>query len=281
VRRGCLYEELENTRPGFIKTPSPGFIKTPAMGADAIELDVFLLKCGTVVVFHGSGSDENPGLLNRYCVGRGESILNYTYDELQDIVVFNEHYPEFGCRHADKIRSGVIPTLEQVLLDVKETPMIVKIELKGAEPVLTLVELLGMQHRCHYSSFDLRQIGMIRALRSEKNEYDNHVYKTGALFSDVNDDDYLERALEVGASEVHLRYDECTSTRVHEIHAAGMDSMVWFRGPVGMSTDVNQRFWDVGNEDYAMYQVVMQTGVKQMCINRPDVMVKIFDKTKP
>jgi glycerophosphoryl diester phosphodiesterase len=276
-----LYEELENTRPGFIKTPSPGFIKTPAMGADAIELDVFLLKCGTVVVFHGSGSDENPGLLNRYCVGRGESILNYTYDELQDIVVFNEHYPEFGCRHADKIRSGVIPTLEQVLLDVKETPMIVKIELKGAEPVLTLVELLGMQHRCHYSSFDLRQIGMIRALRSEKNEYDNHVYKTGALFSDVNDDDYLERALEVGASEVHLRYDECTSTRVHEIHAAGMDSMVWFRGPVGMSTDVNQRFWDVGNEDYAMYQVVMQTGVKQMCINRPDVMVKIFDKTKP
>jgi hypothetical protein len=48
-----------------------------------------------------------------------------------------------------------------------------------------------------------------------------------------------------------------------------------------MSTDVNQRFWDGGNEDYAMYQVVMQTGVKQMCINRPDVMVKIFDKTKP
>ena len=253
------------------------------MGADGIELDVFLLKCGTLVVFHGSGSDENPGLLKGYCVGREESILEYTYKELQNIVVFNEDYPEFGC-HADKIRAGVIPTLEQVLLDAKDTSMIVKIELKGAgiaEPVLNLVESLGMQHQCHYSSFDLREISIIRALHPEKDEYGNHVYKTGALFNDVNGgNDYLERALQVGASEVHLRYDECSSIRVNEIHSAGMDSMAWFRGPVAMSIDVNQRFWDVGNEDYEMYQVVMQTGVKQMCVNRPDVMVGMFDKIK-
>lgn len=133
-----------------------------------------------------------------------------------------------------------------------------------------------MQQQCHYSSFDLRQIAIIRALRPQIDECGKHVYKTGALFNDVNDNGYLEQALEVGASEVHLRYDECTSTRVKEIHAAGMDSMAWFRGPIGMKSDVTQRFWDVGNEDYEMYKVVMQTGVKQLCCNRPDVLVNTF-----
>lgn len=119
-----MYEELENTRQGFLKTRE--------LGVDAVELDVFLLKCGTLVVFHGSGSDENPGLLKDYCVEREESILEYTYEELQDVVVFNEHYEEFGC-NATKIRVGVIPTLEQVLLDAKDTSLIIKIELKDKE----------------------------------------------------------------------------------------------------------------------------------------------------
>jgi glycerophosphoryl diester phosphodiesterase len=267
--RGCLYEELENTRAGFIKTAE--------MGADAVELDVFLLKCGTLVVFHGSGTDETPGLLKGYCVDRQESILEYTYEELQDIVVFNQDYAEFGC-HASKIRAGVIPTLNQVLEDFKDTSMTIKIELKGAgtaEPVLHLVEEYGMQCQCHFSSFDLRQIAIIRALRPQLDENGSHRYKTGALFNTVGPD-YLRRAQEVGASEVHLRYDECTSTRVREIHQAGMDSMAWFRGPVGMKRDVRDRFWDVGNEDHSMYKVVMQTGVRQMCVNRPDVILNMF-----
>ena len=267
--RGCLYEELENTRVGFRKTAE--------MGAHAVELDVFHLKCGTLVVFHGSGTDETPGLLKDYCIGKEDSILEYTYAELQDQVVFNEHFEEFGC-DASKIRRGVIPTLEQVLLDAKDTDLILKIELKGpgtAEPVLKLVEQHGMHHQCHCSSFDLQQIALIRALRPHLDEHGKHIYKTGALFNDVSDD-YLQRALQVGASEVHLRYDECTSARVKEIHAAGMDSMAWFRGPIGMKNDVVNKFWDVGNEDPDMYHVVMKTGVRQMCVNRPNVLVHMF-----
>lgn len=246
------------------------------MGADAVELDVFLLKCGTLAVFHGSGTDETPGLLKGYCVDRHESILEYTYDELQDIV-FNENFPDFGCP-AHKIREGVIPTLNQVLQDAKDTSMIIKIELKGpdtAEPVLKLVEDYKMQHQCHFSSFDLRQIAIIRALRPQIDKNGNHVYKTGALFNNV-DSDYLRRALEVGASEVHLRYDECTRTRVNEIHAAGLETMAWFRGPVGMKNDVRNRFCDVGNEDWSMYKAVLETGVRQMCVNRPDVLVDMM-----
>jgi len=239
--------------------------------------DVFLLKCNTLVVFHGSGSDATPGLLQDYCVGRHESILEFTFQELSEIVVFNENYPEFAC-HATKIRNGVIPTLNQVLEDFKDSSFIIKIELKGAgtaEPVLQLVEEYGMQHQCHYSSFDLDQIATIRALRPQLDQHGKHIYKTGALFSDVSDN-YIQLAQQVGASEVHLKYDECTVERVLEIHAAGMDSMAWFRGPIGMKSDVTLKYWDVGNEEWSMYQAVMQTGVKQMCVNRPDVLINMF-----
>jgi glycerophosphoryl diester phosphodiesterase len=57
--RGSLYTALENT--------SRSFLDAAKAGADAVEMDVFLLKCGTLVVFHGTGSDEKPGLLDLYC----------------------------------------------------------------------------------------------------------------------------------------------------------------------------------------------------------------------
>jgi glycerophosphoryl diester phosphodiesterase len=57
--RGSPYTALENT--------ARSFIHAARAGADGVELDVFLLKCGTLVVFHGSGGDENPGLLKSYC----------------------------------------------------------------------------------------------------------------------------------------------------------------------------------------------------------------------
>jgi glycerophosphoryl diester phosphodiesterase len=247
------------------------------MGADAVELDVFQLKCGTLVVFHGSGTDANPGLLDDYCINRKGSILQYTYEDIQVDLVFNEHFEEFGC-DASKIRSGKIPTLEEVLMDAKTNNIVVKIELKGAgtaEPVLELVERLEMQHQCHFSSFDLTQIAVIRQLRPHLHEDGTHVYKTGALFNNVSHD-FMELAKQVCASEVHLRYDECTKDRVTEVHAAGMDSMAWFRGPVGMRSDTLLRYLDVGNEDAEMYKVVMWTGVRQMCVNRPNVLVDMF-----
>ena len=57
--RGSLYTALENT--------SRSFLHAAEAGADSVELDVFLLKCGTLVVFHGTGTDQNPGLLDLYC----------------------------------------------------------------------------------------------------------------------------------------------------------------------------------------------------------------------
>lgn len=106
-------------------------------------------------------------------------------------------------------------------------------------------------------------------------ETGTHIYKTGALF-DVVPEDFVEQAQLAGASEVHLRYDSCTVNRVEAIHNAGMSSMAWFRGPVGMTSDVNDRFWDVGNEDESCYQALIDTGVQQMCVNRPDVLMTML-----
>ena len=62
-----MFAEPENTVKGFCTAA--------AMGCDSVELDVFLLKDGNLVVFHGDGTDNNPGLLHSYCGVEGESIV--------------------------------------------------------------------------------------------------------------------------------------------------------------------------------------------------------------
>lgn len=260
--RGCLYQQLENTREGFQECAR--------MGCDAVELDVFVLKCGTVIVFHGDGTDDYPGLLQNYCNVDG-SILDYTYQEAVAKLKFNPTYQEFGCPPEVTLR-GKIPTLEEVLLDAKQSGIHVKIELKGdgtVKPTLDLVERLQMTSQCSYSSFDLNRLKELREMR-----HDRLQYPTGALFGDLPTD-YLERARNCGATEIHLKYDTCTKDRIREIHAAGFGSMLWMRGPIGMAADCSDLYWDVGNEDKSMYLALVETGVQQMCINRPDVLLEL------
>jgi glycerophosphoryl diester phosphodiesterase len=260
--RGALYDCLENTRQGFLRCAQ--------IGVDAVELDVFLLRDNTLAVFHGGGTDENPGDLSEYCVGQdGRNILDLTYDECLRLQ-FNQHFDEFPCG-ADEIARGVIPTLEQVLRDLKPTGCNVKVELKGpgtVEPSLKLVEELGMMNQVQFSSFYHDRLKLLRELRPDKNGNGQYAVRTGALFDEVPVD-YLTQALDCGATEVHLRYDTCTVERVQAIHNAGLGTMAWFRGPVGMKTDTKNKFWDVGNEDEECYRVVMASGVQQLCCNRP------------
>jgi hypothetical protein len=65
--RGAVFAEPENT----VKS----FDAAAAMGCDSVELDVFLLKDGKLVVFHGSGTDKKPGLLHSYC-GKLTRLIN-------------------------------------------------------------------------------------------------------------------------------------------------------------------------------------------------------------
>jgi len=297
--RGSLYKELENTLASFQSAA--------ATGSDGIELDVFLLKCGTLVVFHGSGTDENPGCLRDYCCRDGgdvedsRSILDFTYEEARNLIRFDPDYEEFGCPRERILyeKDAYVPTLEQVLVEMKKIAgsrdgFVVKIELKGpgtVEPVLEMVERLNMVDVCHFSSFSLPRLKRLRELRPERLPLQNGTsgttntaswrYKTGALFDDDIPLDFVELSRDVvGASEVHLKYDTCTEERVAAIHAAGMDSMAWFRGPIGMREDARDKYHDVGNEDESMYRIVMGTGVRSLCVNRPDLLVELLGERR-
>lgn len=271
--RGALYAHLENTRPSFLRCAE--------WGCHAVELDVFVLKDGAVVVFHGGGSDETPGLLADYCLSMKDddddddrnssrSILDLTFAETQDLQ-FNAAFAEFPCPPA-AIAAAKIPTLEQVLTDLAPYPSVeIKIELKGpgvVQPVLEIVERLHMEQQCSYSSFAVAQLRELRALRPDRG-----LYRTGALFG-APPADYLRAAQHgAGATEVHLVYDECSVERVRAIHAAGLRSLAWLRGPVGMG---REPYLDVGDEDAACYQALIDTGVQQICCNKPDLLLQIL-----
>lgn len=268
--RGAIYQDLENTRSGFNLCAE--------IGCNAVELDVFLLKCGNLIVFHGGGTDENPGFLREYCNHPG-TILDLTYKEALDLS-FNPDFAEFPCP-SSKVLTGKIPTLEDVLLDAKKTGLNIKIELKGVgttKPTLDLVDRLDMVDQCSFSSFDHERIRLVRELRPQTNPATGeYVYRTGALFNGLPDN-FIEQAQDVGASEIHLRYDTCTKPVVDSIHAAGFRSLAWFRGPIGMDQDCREKYWDVGNEDDSMYRVVWQTGVEQLCLNKPNVMLNLRER---
>lgn len=276
AHRGALYHEPENTLPAFRKAAE--------LGADAVELDCFLLKCGTLVVFHGFGTDEDPGWFQGYCQctspsSNGANILDKTYEEVRGMK-FDKAGSEFAC-HPSRMeqKQAFIPTLEQVLVQAKETGFDVTIELKGpgtAKPSLDLVERLDMVDKVVFSSFSHDRIACIRALRKEMNaDGTAYRYRTGCLFT-APPENFVEIAMGVGASEVHLRYDECTKQRIDAIHAHGMSSMAWFRGHAGMLADVSEKYLDVGNEDEDMYHTVLNSGVKQLCMNKPDVLAEML-----
>lgn len=270
--RGALYEELENTRASFLRCVE--------WGCDAVELDVFCIRDGTLVVFHGGGTDEHPGDLSEHCLHQtGVSILDLTYEECLQLQ-FNPDYAEFPCP-PEKIQQATIPTLEQVLLDLKDTKTQVKIELKmfdTTEPVLKLVEQLEMVQQCQFSSFDHQALQWLRQLRPQTDPNGNHVYRTGALFNVPVPDSFVEQALAIQANEVHLRYDMCTIDRIQAIHTAGLQSMAWLRGPIGMASDVKDKYWDVGNEDETCYKVLIDTNVQQICCNRPNVLIDLLKR---
>lgn len=212
--------------------------------------------------------------------------MDYTASEAKRLLTFNKHYEEFGCgpeqiTHPHKDPNShycYVHSLEEVLTTLRDHPEIpsnfsIKIELKGpgtALPAVRLVQELDMKHRCHYSSFDHSRIAEVRALDTSA--------ITGALFADNVPDDFVERSIAVGASQIHLKYDTCTYERIQRIHHAGLQSMAWFRGPIGMKEDVTSKYFDVGNEDESMYEVLIKSGVQSICGNRPDVIVKVVEK---
>ena len=286
--RGALYAEVENTLPAFLQCV--------AWKCAGVELDAFCTKDGSVVVFHGTGTDQGPGYCSGYCVDKqGVSIVDLDYEETRKLR-FNPFFAEFPCPR-DKIAQARIPLLVDVLKALRGTGLQIKIELKGphvVEPVLQVVESLDMTDQCSYSSFDHSKLTELRTLRPCR-----QTYPTGALFSATVPSDYLQRARACGATAVHLRYDTCTTQRVQAIRRAGLQSMAWLRGPRAMAADRQNLYPELmtmgdkenrrrrrrhycheqhcgsTEDELDYYQALWETGVDQICCNRPDVAMKL------
>lgn len=118
------------------------------------------------------------------------------------------------------------------------------------------------------------RIAQIRELRPKRDPVNNlHIYKTAALFEDVPQD-LLKITTEAGASEIHLRYDTCIKERIDSIHALGMSTLAWLKSPPLMIRDSSEWYLDIGNEDETLFQTIMNSGVKSICTNRPDVLIR-------
>lgn len=160
AHRGASAYAPENTLPAFKLAEE--------QGADGIELDVHLTKDGELVVIH----DEK---LDRTTNGTG-LVKDYTLAELKTFCADNGMPGYADAR---------IPTLREVLEQVKPGNMLVNIELKtgilwyeGIEKkTLDLVAELGMQDRIIYSSFNHYSIAEVRRLAPEA--------QTAYLFGDI------------------------------------------------------------------------------------------------
>ena len=154
------------------------FRRAAEMKADGVELDVQMSKDGELVVIH----DET---VDRVSDGKGY-VKDYMYGELQALDVSGSML-DYGT-----VR---IPTLAQVLEELKPTGMEVNIECKTGiffypgleEKVVKLVQDMGMTERIWCSSFNHESVLRIKKLCP--------AMKTGFLIGDIIMDvaDYAKR----------------------------------------------------------------------------------------
>ena len=148
AHRGYSEYYPENTLEAFVKAYERGF--------DGAETDVHLTKDGVLVLCH----DES---IDRTSDGTGY-IQDMTFEELRQ---YNFSY-HFDGYH-------LIPTLEELLLFIKDKDFMLNIEIKTdhiqykdiEQKVLDLVDNIGVKDQIIYSSFYLPSLLKVRELNDQ------------------------------------------------------------------------------------------------------------------
>ncbi|GMH91107.1 hypothetical protein TrVE_jg5044 [Triparma verrucosa] len=256
--RGSPFLSFENTLPSYLSA---------SLHADGVELDVFPLTDDTLVCYHGKGSDQECGIMNE-SHGLDLSIKTLDYEGLPRSV--KKSFGDKACEIFED-EEVLIPKLEEVLLEFAPSNFHLTIELKASSTEALLTSLLSKtSYPLPYitvSSFHHAYLSNIKSL--------NQDVRVACLFNSPLDSDWIEKTKEIGAEEVHLRYDTCTMENVRKAKEAGLSVMSWCSGPLRMSSE---KWSDCGNEDEDFYDVILRTGVDKICVNRPDVARKVCDK---
>ncbi len=194
AHRGAMGYEMENTIASVEKAL--------ALEASMIEIDVFQIASGELVVFHDAK-------LDRLSNGSGP-IINYDWKSLSEVVL------EGGHR---------IPLLSEVLAVVKGKAKL-NIELKGphtALPVLALIEPLVATGEWALedivlSSFDWPQLLQARLQNSRI---------PIAVLTEGDPLDAIDMARSVQASAINPYFKSLNAEVVEKIQAAGYQVFTW------------------------------------------------------
>lgn len=227
AHRGASYDYPENTMLAFRKAIE--------QGADGIELDVQFTKDQKLVVLHDDSIDRTSN-------GRG-NLEDATLEELLQL--------DFGSFKGEQFAGEKIPLLSEVLQLIKESGILLNIEIKnrgekvdGLERAVSdLVHQYDLNDKVLYSSFDHE---MLRRLK----EYDPSA-KIGALYSHspYNAFEYM-KGLKVDAIHPNMK---C------------MNGQDLSRKALAEGWQVN--VWTV--DDVADAKVLVEAGVTSLITNRP------------
>ena len=201
--RGAMGHETENTLVSVQKAMD--------MGVDMIEIDVFKIKSGEIVVFHDN-------TVERLTDGEG-NIESYSLSDLKDLTVEGGHK---------------IPTLKEVL-DVMEAKTLLNIELKGsntAKDVNTIVKTYIADRGWKLADF------VISSFKWDELEEMRKVNPTIpiAVLTGKEPLEGIPVAKELGAAAINPNFKTLSLEVANEIRDAGFKIYTW---TVNESNDIN------------------------------------------
>lgn len=193
AHRGAMGHVTENTIESVQKALE--------MGCDAIEIDVYKVKDGSLMVFH----DEK---LNRVSNGTG-NIEDYTKEELKKLLVTGNYR---------------IPTLEEVISTI-DKKVILNIELKGSNTAEGTIEIIKDFKRKGWTNSNF----IISSFKWEELEkiYELDPTLDIAVLTDKEPADAIEFAHKVKAVAINPHFKKLNKTNVSKIKEANLKIYPW------------------------------------------------------
>ncbi|MGM9987647.1 MAG: glycerophosphodiester phosphodiesterase [Bacillaceae bacterium] len=202
AHRGSKGTHPENTLAAFREAI--------AVGADGIEFDVHLTSDGEMVIIH----DEK---LNRTTTGKGY-VKDYTLAQLKQV--------DAGVKFSKQFKGERIPTLREVFELVKDTNLILNIELKNdvfryegmEEKVVSLIKDFHFEDRVLFSSFNHDSIALLQELAP-------HI--PAALLYQFYDEEVVNDGINKKGEGLHLDIRLLEQEMVQQAHQNGLPVRVW------------------------------------------------------
>jgi len=192
--RGAMGHETENTLASIEKAME--------LGVDMIEIDVFKIKSGEIVVFHDDQVD-------RLTDSQGD-IEGYDLDSLKQLTLKGNHK---------------IPELTDVL-DLMDNKVQLNIELKGAETAEKVNQIVNEYIKNHGWSLDNFVISSFKWDELEDMRAVNKKMKIAVLTSD-DPLGAIDVAKELNAVAINPNYKTLTQGNTAKIQSEGLKVYTW------------------------------------------------------